>query len=251
MKGFVSKIETSGFVDGPGIRTVVFMDGCKLRCKYCHNPEMWEPGKKVMSSDELVSKILRNKEYFGSTGGVTFSGGEPLIQDKFLIEVCEKLKKENINIALDTAGVGNGNYEPLLSLVDLVILDIKDVDPVGYQELTGHAMDDSLSFIDACNNLNKKMWIRQVIVPERNDNEEYLQALGQFLKHINNIDRIEFLPYHNMAIKKYQELGIDYPYQNVEAMDKKKCERLYNLFTDVYNKQEVSVNHLTTNIYRK
>ena len=234
MKGSVSKIETSGFVDGPGIRTVIFLNGCKLRCKYCHNPEMWNKSKDNMTSDELVEKVLHNKEYYGQNGGVTLSGGEPLVQDKFLIEVCEKLKKHHIHIALDTAGVGNGHYEELLNLIDLVILDIKDTDSNNYQELTGHTIDESLKFIDVCNKLNKKIWIRQVIIPGRNDNIEYLKSLVEVLKGINNIEKIEFLPYHNMAIKKYEQLGIDYPYKQIPAMDKEKCDELYNKFMEMY-----------------
>lgn len=234
MKGSVSKIETSGFVDGPGIRTVIFLNGCKLRCKYCHNPEMWNKSKDNMTSDELVEKVLHNKVYYGQNGGVTLSGGEPLVQDKFLIEVCEKLKKHHIHIALDTAGVGNGHYEELLNLIDLVILDIKDTDSKNYQELTGHTIDESLKFIDVCNKLNKKIWIRQVIIPGRNDNINYLKSLVKVLKDINNIEKIEFLPYHNMAIKKYEQLGIDYPYKQIPAMDKEKCDELYNKFMELY-----------------
>ena len=230
MKGSINTIETSGFVDGPGIRTVVFLNGCKLRCKYCHNPEMWKKGQLNYTVNELVQKILSNKEYFNNRGGVTFSGGEPLLQDKFLIDVCKQLKKENIHIALDTAGVGSGNYEDILKYIDLVILDIKDIQPDNYLELTGHSIDDSLEFIDMCNKMKKKMWIRQVIIPGRNDNTDYLDDLIIFLDKINNIEKIEFLPYHNMAIKKYQQLGIDYPYKNIEAMDKMKCEELYKLF---------------------
>ena len=236
MKGSVNTTLSSGFVDGPGIRTVVFLNGCKLRCKYCHNPEMWEVKELNYTPDELVKKILKNKEYFGTRGGVTFSGGEPLIQDKFLIEVCKKLKDNNIHIALDTAGVGNGNYEEILKYIDLVLLDIKDITEHGFQELTGYPIDESLKFIKTCNKLNKKIWIRQVIIPDRNDNEEYLNSLSLFLKKINNIERIDFLPYHNMAISKYEKIGINYPYKNKLAMDKLKCEELYKKFIDIYQK---------------
>ena len=236
MKGSINTTLSSGFVDGPGIRTVVFFNGCKLRCKYCHNPEMWQLGELNYTSDELVQTILRNKDYFGKRGGVTFSGGEPLLQDKFLIEVCKKLKESDIHIALDTAGVGNGNYEEILKYIDLVLLDIKDITKDGYKELTGYSIDESLKFIETCNKMNKKIWIRQVIIPDRNDNDNYIKSLNIFLKRINNIERIDFLPYHNMAISKYEKLGIDYPYKNKLAMDKVKCEELYKKFINIYQK---------------
>ena len=140
IKGSVDSIETFGLVDGPGIRTVVFLTGCKLRCKYCHNPEMWHLGKYNYTPSELAERILRNKNYFQrNNGGVTFSGGEPLLQSKFIIEVCKILKKENIHVALDTAGVGNGDYEEVLKYVDLVLLDIKHTNSIEYKELTGHS----------------------------------------------------------------------------------------------------------------
>ena len=152
IKGSVKKIETFGLVDGPGIRTVIFLTGCKLRCKYCHNPEMWIMQKANYTPEELAKKILRNKPYFKrNNGGVTFSGGEPLLQSEFIIEVCKLLKKEGIHIALDTSGVGNGNYEEILSYIDLVILDIKHVTESGYKELTNHNIDESLRFIEALN----------------------------------------------------------------------------------------------------
>ena len=138
IKGSIKKIETFGLVDGPGIRTVVFFTGCKLRCKYCHNPEMWNMQEPNYTPQQLVDRIIRNKPYFEkSNGGVTFSGGEPLLQSNFLIEVCKLLRKENIHIALDTSGVGNGNYDEILSYIDLVLLDIKHVTKEGYKELTG------------------------------------------------------------------------------------------------------------------
>lgn len=238
MKGSISAIETSGFVDGPGIRTVVFLNGCKLRCKYCHNPEMWEKKDCNYTVDELVEKVMRNKEYFGKRGGVTFSGGEPLLQAEFLIAVCKKLKKNNIHIALDTAGVGNGNYKELLKYVDLILLDVKDTTKEGFKELTGFKFDESLKFIEECNKMCKKIWIRQVIVPERNDTIEYLKNLKDFLKRIKNIERIDFLPYHNMAVAKYEKLGLDYPFKGKAAMDKLKCEKLYKEFIKLKGKKE-------------
>lgn len=231
IKGSIDSIESFGLVDGPGIRTVVFMSGCKLRCKYCHNPEMWKMKDLNYSPEELAKKIIRNKPYFKrNNGGVTFSGGEPLLQSEFIIEVCKILKLENIHIALDTAGVGNGNYDEILSYVDLVILDVKHVTKEGYYDLTSSNMDEALKFIDALNKSGKKVWIRQVIVPGIMDNEDYMNDLKGFIKKINNVEKIEFLPYHTMGKDKYHKLGIKYPYENLLDMDKEVCEELYQKF---------------------
>ena len=234
IKGAVDSIETFGLVDGPGIRTVVFLSGCKLRCKYCHNPEMWVRGQENYTPEELANRILRNKNYFQRKGGVTFSGGEPLLQSKFIIEVARILKKENIHIALDTSGVGNGDYEEILEYIDLVILDIKHTDPNGYMDLTGQTIDESLKFIDALNKSGKDVWIRQVIVPGIMDNDEYLESLVQTVKKIKNVQRIEFLPYHKLGSEKYVKLGIYNPYQDMPEMDKERCNQLYQKFMNMY-----------------
>lgn len=234
--GCVDSIESFGLVDGPGIRTVVFLSGCKLRCKYCHNPEMWKMGKPNVRAEDLAKKILRNQPYFRrNQGGVTFSGGEPLLQSEFLIEVCKILKKEGIHIALDTAGVGNGDYEELLSYIDLVLLDIKHATREGYQEITGMEIDDSLKFIDSLNKSGVPVWIRQVIVPGIMDHDSYLEKLSLVLRNIQNIERIEFLPYHTMGKEKYKKLGISYPYEDLEEMNQEKCQKLYQQFMEVYD----------------
>lgn len=234
MLGSVASIETFGLVDGPGIRTVVFLNGCKLRCRYCHNPEMWTLGEKNMDANTLVERILRNKNYFGEDGGITFSGGEPLLQADFIIEVVKILKKENIHITLDTAGVGLGNYKELLSYIDLIIFDVKHTDVDGYQVLTGQSMEESLRFIEVANSLKKKFWIRQVIVPGIMDNDEYMNSLLQFLKKIDNIEKIEFLPYHKFGSEKYEKLGIKDPYKYLSEMDIERCNKLYNQFMQNY-----------------
>ena len=234
MKGSVAAIETLGLLDGPGIRTVVFLNGCKLRCKYCHNPEMWQSSQKNMDAPYLAERILRNKNYFGEEGGVTFSGGEPLLQSDFIIEVAKILKKENIHIALDTAGVGVGNYEEILSYVDLIIFDVKHTDDTGYKELTGNNIEESLKFIQVANSLNKKFWIRQVIVPGVMDNEEYMESLLRFVKKIKHIEKIEFLPYHKLGSEKYEKLRIPNSYKEVPEMDTKRCKELYEKFMKDY-----------------
>ena len=224
----IDSIESMGLVDGPGIRTVIFFNGCSLRCKYCHNPEMWQLKEKNVSVDEIVKKVLRNKPYYNQNGGVTYSGGEPLLQQDFLIELSKRLKEENIHICLDTAGVGLGNYEELLKYIDIVLLDIKHVDNNGYNNITGGNIKEVESFIKSINKLNKTVWIRQVIIPDVNDNYEYIDKLNEYLKKISNVKRIDFLPFHRLGIEKYQRLNIDYPYKDKNDMDKKKCEELYN-----------------------
>lgn len=242
IKGSVDSIETFGLVDGPGIRTIVFLSGCKLRCKYCHNPEMWKMGSFNYTPEELAKKIIRNKPYFQrNNGGVTFSGGEPLLQYKFIIEVAKILKKENIHITLDTSGVGNGNYEEILKYVDLVLLDIKHTDSQKYEELTGHSINDSLTFIEALNKSNKDVWIRQVIVPGLMDNDAYLDSLLETLKNIKNIKKVDFLPYHKLGDDKYNKLGITNPYKDLQEMDKEKCTKLYNSFMKKYKELNSNV----------
>lgn len=238
IKGYVESIESLGLVDGPGIRNVVFLGGCKLRCKYCQNPESWIRQEPNMTAQELADKIIRNKPYFKrNNGGVTFSGGEPLLQSEFIIEVAKILKKENIHIAIDTAGVGLGNYEEILKYVDLVLLDIKHVNPDGYFDLTSQKMDESLKFIEALNKCNVDVWIRQVIVPGIMDNDDYLNSLAYFLKGIKNIKRINFLPYHKLGDEKYEKLGINNPFKEKKPMDKEKCNQLYLKFMEIYNKE--------------
>ena len=233
-KGSIESIETLGLLDGPGIRTVVFLNGCKLRCKYCHNPEMFTKKDDNYTPKELVKKILRNKPYFKNTGGVTFSGGEPLLQSDFIIECAKLLKKENINIAIDTAGVGNGNYEELLKYIDLVLLDIKHTNKEGYKEITGREMNEINYFLKALNKSDKKVWIRQVIVPEITDNQKYIDSLIEYLKKIKNIEKVDFLPYHKLGKEKYIKLKIPYPYENKKEMDKEKCQKLFEYFQTKY-----------------
>ena len=176
-------------------------------------------GGKNYTPEELVKKIINYKPYFKGKGGVTFSGGEPLLQSNFLIEVCKLLKKENIHIALDTAGVGVGNYEEILKNIDLVLFDIKHVNEIGYHYLTGKHISESLKFLKYLNASGKDVWIRQVIIPDFNDNLEYIEKLLNFLKLIKNVKRIDFLPYHKLGDKKYNKLNIRNPFKNKKEMD--------------------------------
>lgn len=228
MIGYLNSIETMGLVDGPGVRFVAFLSGCKLRCLYCHNPETW----KVKDDDikitpiELVEKIKRYIPYYENGGGVTFSGGEPLLQKDFLIETLKLLKKENIHTAIDTAGVGIGDYEEILKYVDLVILDIKSIDPIEYKYLTGQELNEFYKFLSVCQSLNKKMWVRQVVVPGINDTKENIFKLNEFLSGLKNIEKVELLPYRTLGIEKYQKLGIKYPLEGVLDLKKEKLDEL-------------------------
>ncbi len=237
MKTSIDSIETFGLVDGPGIRVVIFFTGCKLRCKYCHNPEMFTKKENNYTINEVFHKIIRCKPYFKDTGGVTFSGGEPLLNDKFIIELSKLLKKENINIAIDTAGVGNGNYQEILKNIDLVILDIKHTNKDLYKELTGKDINEVENFIQELNKLNKKVWIRQVIVPELTDSKEYINSLIEYLKKIKNIEKVDFLPFHRLGREKYISMNIPYPFENKKDMDKDKCNELYEYFIKNYQKE--------------
>lgn len=232
MKGSIDSIETFGLVDGPGIRTVIFLNGCSLRCKFCHNPETWNLKELNYTSEEIVEKVRRNKPYFKNGGGVTFSGGEPLLQYEFLVNTCKLLKKEDVHIAIDTAGIGLGDYTELFNTIDMVLLDIKHITREGYIDITG--TDRYLNFMEFVNELNKtniEVWIRQVIIPGVNDNLEYIKKLSSFIKdNINNVSRVDFLPYHKMGLEKYEKLGIKCPYQDVMAMDKTKCDKLHEEF---------------------
>ncbi len=229
MNGKITDIETMGSADGPGVRLVVFMAGCRLRCLYCHNPETWtEEGSREISAEEILQKFNKYKNYYGETGGITFSGGEPLLQSKFLLEAVKLLKQNNIHIAIDTAGVAD-DYDEILDLVDLVILDIKAVDESEYEYVAGQKIEKFNKFLETCQKKNKKLWLRQVIVPGINDDEAHILKLKNFAAKINNVERIELLPYHSMGKMKYEKLGIPYRLGDTENMDKERCKELENL----------------------
>ena len=223
-KAIVNKIETFGLVDGPGVRVVVFLQGCNMRCKYCHNPETWaikSKDCKEYTPQELVDFCYRYHTYWGknmSNGGVTFSGGEPLLQLDFLIEFAKLAKQKNINIAIDTCGqpfINDKQYlekfDTLASLVDLFIVDIKCFDNNLHKEITGHTNTNIFDMLKHLNTLNKDVWIRHVLVPNFTDGKEDLLNTKQFLNTLNNVRKVEVLPYHDFAIFKYKNLGIKYP----------------------------------------
>ncbi len=229
----IGKIESAGMLDGPGIRTVIFFNDCLLRCKYCHNPEMWTMQEYNYDEDTLLKKILRNKPFYKNGGGVTLSGGDPLLHNGFLESFLPKLKKEGINVALDTSGVYNKDPSNILKYIDLVILDIKHVEKDEYNKLCRYDMDIFLNFLKLLKKFDNKIWIRQVIIPDETDNLEYLKKLKIFLKDIPNIEKVEFIPYHKMGDIKYETLGINNPYKDKKAMDVVICEDLYKEYKEL------------------
>ncbi len=227
MQGYIESIETMGLVDGPGIRFVVFMQGCPLRCLYCHNPETWSfEQKNTITPEDLVKQILKYKNYFDDGGGVTFSGGEPLAQPEFLLECLKLCKKNNIHTCLDTSGVGTKLLDEILDYTDLIILDIKAVDSKEYEYITSKDNSIYLKFLDLCQTKNKKMWLRQVIVPGINDDMEHINKFKKFIKPLKNIENVELLPYHLYGVEKYKKLGIKYRLDGVKPMDVDKCKKL-------------------------
>src|SRR5574344_2135550 len=187
IKGKIHSVESMGLVDGPGIRVVVFMQGCALRCLYCHNPDTWtlDGNKDALdfTPEESVKKISRFRSYFEkSGGGVTFSGGDPLKQPEFLKETLKLCKEAGIHTTLDTSGVGFGDYEEILKYTDLVLYDVKHLTREGYKDMTGIEIDETQKFLEACKKMGTKMWIRQVVVPGKTDSEEYIRELGKFVK---------------------------------------------------------------------
>ena len=236
--GFIHSFESMGLVDGPGIRSVVFLEGCKLRCKFCHNPDTWTKcGKTQMSPEELVKKLLRFKTYYDkSGGGVTFSGGEPLLQPDFLTESLMLCKKNGIHTCIDTAGVGLGNYDEILKRTDLVLYDVKHYTSDGYLELTGCDISETLSFIDALKKNNTPIWVRHVVIPEITDSKSHIQGLRDYIKTLPNVKKVELLPYHLLGANKYKSMGIPYPLEGVPAMDKETCKALQTEFFGGYAK---------------
>ncbi len=218
--GRIHSIESMGLLDGPGIRTVVFFQGCSLRCVFCHNPDTWsfQQGTEL-SAQDLIEKIKRFKPYFTQGGGVTFSGGEPLQQPAFLLELLRLCKQEGIHTCLDTAGVGKGAYDEILPLVDLVLLDIKHHTQPGFQAVTGCAMAPLSQFLKALKRHQNKLWIRHVVVPGLTDGEEHLTALSDFVRRIPNVEKVELLPYHCLGAHKYRYLGLPYPLEGLGPMD--------------------------------
>lgn len=234
--GQIHSIETMGMVDGPGIRYVIFFQGCNLRCLYCHNPDTWQMncGRRV-TVDELTEDILRYEPFFRhSGGGVTASGGDPILQLEFTTRLFAKLKEKGIHTALDTAGniSFSEKVDQLIQVTDLVLFDIKHIENSKHKILTGIPNKRPLDFLLEVAKSETEIWIRQVILPGYTDDEEMLNNLRSFLRKIPHITRLELLPYHNMGIQKYEELQIPYSLHDVEPPSRKKMEEIKAQFVN-------------------
>lgn len=228
MKGRVHSIQSLGAVDGPGVRYVVFLQGCPLRCAYCHNPDTWDfSGGTEREAADLVKEICRFKPYFGAKGGVTVSGGEPLAQAPFVEELFSLLHKEGIHTALDTSGVGDlEKARRVLSHTDLVLGDMKFATAEEYKTHCGADMDKVLSFYQMTAERNVPLWVRYVVVPGLNDTLEDMGKIKALAESFPNLEKIEWLPFHNLCLEKYQAMGIDFPLEGVLNMDENRLAEL-------------------------
>ena len=243
-KAYVHSIESFGSVDGPGIRFIIFLSGCKMRCRYCHNPDTWTMKSDDMrSADELLQQALRFCAYWGKEGGITVSGGEALLQIDFMLELFEKAKALDINTCLDTAAQPFTREEPffskftkLMSLTDLVLLDLKHIDNQEHKKLTGWENNNVLDCARYLSQIQTPVWIRHVLVPNITDNDTYLHDLRDFIKTLHNVKRIEVLPYHSMGAYKWQKLGLNYTLDHVDSPTRERVENAEKILLSALNK---------------
>lgn len=244
--GFIHSTESFGTVDGPGIRFVIFMQGCPMRCKYCHNPDTWQiasadnlHGSTIKSVEELLKEYDGYKEFMHD-GGITVTGGEPLMQIDFVTDLFTECKKRGIHTCIDTSGITfNPNnktiidkFNRLIEVTDLVMLDIKHIDPKEHGELTAQSNDNILAFANYLKDNNVTLWIRHVVVPGITDNKDYLFKLGQFLGTLKNLKALDVLPYHTMGKSKYANLGLEYPLGDTPSLDKDKAIEARNVIIE-------------------
>lgn len=228
MKGYVHSIETFGLVDGPGVRFVVFLAGCAMRCKYCHNPDTWYMGGEEMEADEIVKRALRYKSYWKNGGGITVSGGEPMLQAEFVTEIFKLAKKEGINTALDTSAQpwkkDETKFCEMLGVTDLVMLDIKEMDDVAHKNLTGWSNENILEFARHLSDINKPMWIRHVLVPGLTDSDESLLKIKELTESLKTVEKVEILPYHTFGKQKWEKLGVEYELKDTPVPTEEQIE---------------------------
>lgn len=231
-KGYIHSLESFGSVDGPGVRYVIFLSGCAMRCQFCHNPDTWNmQAGTSYTADELLEKALRYRSYWGSKGGITVSGGEPLLQIDFLLELFTKAKEKGVHTTLDTCGNPFTREEPffskfekLMEVTDLVMLDIKHMDEEQHVLLTGQKNDNILDMAKYLSDTGKSMWIRHVLVPERSDRDDYLWKLHDFIEKLDHVERVEVLPYHTLGVYKWKELGIPYGLEGIEPPTQERIQ---------------------------
>lgn len=243
-KGYVHALETFGLVDGPGVRFVVFLSGCKMRCKFCHNPDTWNKKGELWEAEALYKHMRRYKSYWKNNGGITISGGEPLLQIDFVTAVFEAAKKENIHTAVDTAGQPFcedkewlEKFEKLAAVTDLFILDLKMMDSDGHKELTGVDNGNILAMAKWLSDHGKKMWIRHVLVPGITDEEDDLKKMKEFIGSLKTVEKTEILPYHTLGTIKWKELGLSYPLEGVPVPTEKQIEKAELLLGLSFDKQ--------------
>ena len=233
VKGYIHSTESFGSVDGPGVRFIIFVSGCPMRCQFCHNPDTWKmQDGELKTTDELLKTALRYKSYWKDKGGITVSGGEPLMQMDFLIDLFTKAKEQGVHTNIDTSGAVFTKEEPffgklqeLLKYTDMLMLDIKHIDDEQHKILTGQSNKNILEFARYLSDIKKPIWIRHVLVPERSDKDEYLERLHDFIETLDNVERVEVLPYHTLGAYKWKELGYDY---KLEGIDPPTQERIEN-----------------------
>ena len=242
MYGFIHSTESFGTVDGPGVRFVVFLQGCPMRCQYCHNPDTWKmKAAGVRSAQSLINEYQRNAAFY-TKGGITVTGGEALMQIDFLLELFTLAKEKGIHTCLDTSGItyheGDTPYrqklDRLMALTDLVMLDIKHIDPDAHKALTGHDNRRILAFARYLAEKNVPVWIRHVVVPGITDDPAALSRLGTFLGTLPNVKALDVLPYHIMGVRKYEELGIPYPLKGVEPATRVQANRAKEIILTAY-----------------
>ena len=226
--GLVHSIQSMGTLDGPGVRFVIFLQGCPLRCKCCHNPDTWDyNGGTEYCAEELVKKALRFREYFGREGGVTVSGGEPLLQADFVKELFALCHENQLNTCLDTSGcILNNNVKELLSVTDRVLLDIKYTTDALYRENVGCSIDTPVAFLDYLCEKNIPTTLRQVIIPTQNDNEENMRSLKEIISAHKNVDKVELLPFRKICQVKYDKIGITFPFGEIPEPTREKMQEL-------------------------
>ena len=249
MNGFVHSTESFGTVDGPGVRFVVFLQGCPMRCQYCHNPDTWKMNTgAVRSAQSLIREYERNAAFY-KKGGITVTGGEALMQIDFLLELFQMAKQKNIHTCLDTSGITyrpcessyNEKLDELMKVTDLMMLDIKHIDPEGHKALTGHDNAGILAFAKYLEEKQVPVWIRHVVVPGITDGEEQLTRLGSFLGTLSNVKALDVLPYHIMGVTKYEQLNIPYPLEGVPPATKDQAAKAKKIILTAYWKQKRSI----------